>query len=448
MHENNPTANILNIFQSPELKKRILFVAIALAVFRVAAMVPIPGINAEALASFFKQHEGGLLGFLDIFSGGALGKFSVLALGIMPYINASIIMSLIKGAHVIPYLDKLSKEGEYGRRKENQITRVFALILALAQGFGLTFALTRMSAPGNLQMVVDPSFAFIFTTTLTLATGTMFLMWLGEQMTEKGIGNGISLIIFAGIVDRLPSAISGLINLVSAEEISLLTALLILAVVVCIMGLVVWVETAQRQIPVQYPKRMVGTKMYGGKTSYLPLKIDQSGVIAVIFAMSVLSLPLTIAQFMPESTFAQKVGEFMGRGNLVYTAIYVALIIFFCYFYNSMSFNPKDIAENMKKWGGFIPGIRPGEPTQHYIEWVMNRITLSGAIFVSAIAVLPDFLRVKLNVPFYFGGTALLIVVGVALDTVGQLQAHLLAHNYQPLMKGRGIKGRWFNVGE
>ncbi len=448
MHENNPTANILNIFQSLELKKRILFVAIALAVFRVAAIIPIPGINAEALAAFFKQHEGGLLGFLDIFSGGALGKFSVLALGIMPYINASIIMSLIKGAHVIPYLDKLSKEGEYGRRKENQITRVFALILALAQGFGLTFALTRMSAPGNLNMVIDPSFAFIFTTTLTLATGTMFLMWLGEQMTEKGIGNGISLIIFAGIVDRLPSAISGLINLVSAEEISLLTALLILAVVVCIMGLVVWVETAQRQIPVQYPKRMVGNKMYGGKTSYLPLKIDQSGVIAVIFAMSVLSLPLTIAQFMPESPFAQKVGEFMGRGNMVYTTIYVALIIFFCYFYNSMSFNPKDIAENMKKWGGFIPGIRPGEPTQHYIEWVMNRITLSGAIFVSAIAVLPDFLRIKFNVPFYFGGTALLIVVGVALDTVGQLQAHLLAHNYQPLMKGRGIKGRWFNVGE
>lgn len=448
MHENNPTANILNIFQSPELKKRLLFVAIALAVFRVAAIIPIPGINAEALASFFKQHESGLLGFLDIFSGGALGRFSVLALGIMPYINASIIMSLIKGAHVIPYLDKLSKEGEYGRRKENQITRVFALILALAQGFGLTFALTKMSAPGNLQMVIDPSFAFIFTTTLTLATGTMFLMWLGEQMTEKGIGNGISLIIFAGIVDRLPAAISGLINLVSADEIPLLTALLIIGALVVIMGLVVWVETAQRQIPVQYPKRTVGGRMYAGKTNYLPLKIDQSGVIAVIFAMSVLSMPLTIAQFMPESAWAQKIMEYIGRGNLVYSLIYVALIIFFCYFYNSMSFNPKDIAENMKKWGGFIPGIRPGEPTQHYIEWVMNRITLSGAIFVSAIAVLPDFLRVKFNVPFYFGGTSLLIVVGVALDTVGQLQAHLLAHNYQPLMKGRGIKGRWFNVGE
>ncbi len=448
MHENNPTANILNIFQSPELRKRLLFVAIALAVFRVAAIIPIPGINAEALASFFKQHESGLLGFLDIFSGGALGRFSVLALGIMPYINASIIMSLIKGAHVIPYLDKLSKEGEYGRRKENQITRVFALILALAQGFGLTFALTKMSAPGNLQMVIDPSFAFIFTTTLTLATGTMFLMWLGEQMTEKGIGNGISLIIFAGIVDRLPAAISGLINLVSADEIPLLTALLIIGALVVIMGLVVWVETAQRQIPVQYPKRTVGGRMYAGKTNYLPLKIDQSGVIAVIFAMSVLSLPLTIAQFMPENPMAQKLMEYIGRGNLVYSLIYVALIIFFCYFYNSMSFNPKDIAENMKKWGGFIPGIRPGEPTQHYIEWVMNRITLSGAIFVSAIAVLPDFLRIKFNVPFYFGGTSLLIVVGVALDTVGQVQAHLLAHNYQPLMKGRGIKGRWFNVGE
>ena len=448
MHENNPTANILNIFQSPELKKRLLFVAIALAVFRVAAIIPIPGINAEALASFFKQHENGMLGFLDIFSGGALGKFSVLALGIMPYINASIIMSLVKGAHVFPGLDKLSKEGEYGRRKENQITRVFALVLALLQGFGLTLALTKMSAPGNLQMVIDPSWSFIFTTTLTLATGTMFLMWLGEQMTEKGIGNGISLIIFAGIVDRLPSAIGSLLSLANAGEMEPITVLVILGLAVVIMGLVVWVETAQRQIPVQYAKRMVGNKMYGGQTSYLPLKIDQSGVIAVIFAMSVLSMPLTIAQFMPESAWAQKVMEYVGRGNLVYTLVYVALIIFFCYFYNSMSFNPKDIAENMKKWGGFIPGIRPGEPTQHYIEWVMNRITLSGAIFVAAIAVLPDFLRVKFNVSFYFGGTSLLIVVGVALDTVGQVQAHLLAHNYQPLMKGRGIKGRWFNVGE
>lgn len=448
MHENNPTANILNIFQSPELKKRLLFVAIALAVFRVAAVIPIPGINAEALASFFKQHENGMLGFLDIFSGGALGKFSVLALGIMPYINASIIMSLVKGAHVFPALEKLSKEGEYGRRKENQITRVFALVLSLLQGFGLTLALTKMSAPGNVQMVLDPSWSFIFTTTLTLATGTMFLMWLGEQMTEKGIGNGISLIIFAGIVDRLPSAIGSLLRLADAGEMEPITVLIILGLAVVIMGLVVWVETAQRQIPVQYAKRMVGNKMYGGKTSYLPLKIDQSGVIAVIFAMSVLSMPLTIAQFMPEAPWAQKLMGYIGRGNLVYTLIYVALIIFFCYFYNSMSFNPKDIAENMKKWGGFIPGIRPGEPTQNYIEWVMNRITLSGALFVAAIAVLPDFLRTKFNVSFYFGGTSLLIVVGVALDTVGQLQAHLLAHNYQPLMKGRGIKGRWFNVGE
>lgn len=448
MHENNPTANILNIFQSPELRKKLLFVAIALAVFRVAAIIPIPGINADALAAFFKQHENGMLGFLDIFSGGALGKFSVLALGIMPYINASIIMSLIKGAHVIPALEKLSKEGEYGRRKENQITRVFALVLSLLQGFGLTLALTKMSAPGNLNLVIDPSWSFIFTTTLTLATGTMFLMWLGEQMTEKGIGNGISLIIFAGIVDRLPSAISSLLSLANAGEMEPITVLIILGLALVVMGLVVWVETAQRQIPVHYAKRMVGNKMYGGQTSYLPLKIDQSGVIAVIFAMSVLSMPLTIAQFMPESAWAQKVMEYIGRGNLVYTLVYVALIIFFCYFYNSMSFNPKDIAENMKKWGGYIPGIRPGEATHHYIEWVMNRITLSGAIFVAAIAVLPDFLRMKFNVSFYFGGTSLLIVVGVALDTVGQIQAHLLAHNYQPLMKGRGIKGRWFNVGE
>lgn len=443
--DNNPLANIL---QSPELRKRILFVIIALAVFRVAAVVPIPGINADAIASFFKQHEGGMLGFLNIFSGGALGRFSILALGIMPYINASIIMGLIKGAHIFPALDKLSKEGEYGRRKENQITRVFGLVLALLQGFGLTVAITKMSAPGGLVIVIDPSWSFILTTTLTLAAGTMFLMWLGEQMTEKGIGNGISLIIFAGIVERLPSAIYTLVELVRSEEMQLVTALIIIALVVVIMGLVVWVETAQRQIPVQYAKRMVGNKMYGGKTSYLPLKIDQSGVIAVIFAMSILSMPLTIAQFMPESRWAQVVMDWMGRGHITYMIVYVALIIFFCYFYNSMTFNPKDMAENMKKWGGFIPGIRPGEPTQKYIEWVMNRITLSGAVFVSLIAVLPDFLRAKFNVPFYFGGTALLIVVGVALDTVGQVQAHLLAHNYQPLMKGRGIKGRWFNVGE
>ena len=443
--DNNPIAAL---FESPELRKRILFVLIAIAVYRVAAVVPIPGINTDALAAFFKQHEGGMLGFLDIFSGGALGKFSVLALGIMPYINASIIMGLIKGAHIIPGLDKLSKEGEAGRRKENQITRVFGLVLALLQGFGLTIALTKMSAPGGLSIVIDPSWSFILTTTLTLATGTMFIMWLGEQITEKGIGNGISLIIFAGIVDRLPGALVMLFGLVSSEEIQLFTALGIVAAVVVIMGLVVWVETAQRQIPVQYAKRMVGNKMYGGKASYLPLKIDQSGVIAVIFAMSVMSMPLTIAQFMPNSPFAQRIMEFMGRGNVIYSLIYVGLIIFFCYFYNSMTFNPKDIAENMKKWGGFIPGIRPGEPTRVYIEGVMNRITFWGALFVAAIAVLPDFLRMKFNVPFYFGGTALLIVVGVALDTVGQIQAHLLAHNYQPLMKGHRIKGRWFNVGE
>ncbi len=443
--DNNPLANL---WQSPELRKRIIFVIIALAVYRVASIIPIPGINGQAIAAFFQQHQGGMLGFLDVFSGGALGRFSVLALGIMPYINASIIMGLVKGAHIFPGLDKLSKEGEAGRRKENQITRVFGLCLALLQGFGLTIAISKMSAPGGLALVVDPSWTFVLTTTVTLAAGTMFIMWLGEQITEKGIGNGISLIIFAGIVERLPSALLMLVELVRSDEMQLLTALAILAAAACIMGIVVWVETAQRQIPVQYAKRMVGNKMYGGQTSYLPLKIDQSGVIAVIFSMAVLSMPLTIAQFTPDAKWAQVIMDWMGRGAISYMVLYVALIIFFCYFYNSMSFNPKDMAENMKKWGGFIPGIRPGEPTQHYIEWVMNRITLSGAIFVAAIAVLPDFLRIKFNVPFYFGGTALLIVVGVALDTVSQLQAHLLAHNYQPLMKGKGIKGRWFNVGE
>ena len=356
-------------------------------------------------------------------------------------------MGLVRGAHIFPALDRMHKEGESGRRKENQITRIFALFLAVLQGAMMTFAITKVEGAGGVSAVVNPSFMFFVTTVLTLAAGTMFVMWLGEQITEKGVGNGISLIIFAGIVDRLPSAIMEVVNRVKTDEMDFFMALVIFGAAIVITALVVWLETAQRQIPVQYAKRQVGNKTYGGQTSYLPLKIDQSGVIAVIFASSVISLPLTIASFNQEAAWAQKLLEAMSRSNGWYMLIFSALIIFFCYFYNSMTINPSDLADNMKKWGGFIPGIRPGEPTKNYIEWVMNRLTFCGAIFVCLVAVLPDFFRAEFNVDFYFGGTALLIVVGVALDTVGQIQAHLLARNYEPLMKGsKRIKGRWFNV--
>ncbi len=438
---------VANIFNAPELKKRLLFVLGALAVFRVAAAIPIPGINTDVLRQLFAAHQNGILGFMNIFSGGALGRFSILALGIMPYINASIIMGLVRGAHIFPALDRMHKEGESGRRKENQITRIFALFLALLQGGMMTFAISRVTGAGDIPAVVNPNFLFFTTTLLTLAAGTMFVMWLGEQITEKGVGNGISLIIFAGIVDRLPAAVNEIVTRVKTGEMDFFAAMFIFAAVVVITALVVWLETAQRQIPVQYAKRQVGNRVYGGQASYLPLKVDQSGVIAVIFASSVISLPLTIASFNQEAEWAQKILNMFNHGNVWYMLLFSALIIFFCYFYNSMTINPADLADNMKKWGGFIPGIRPGEPTKNYIEWVMNRITFWGAIFVCLVAVLPDAFRAKFGVDFYFGGTALLIVVGVALDTVGQVQAHLLARNYEPLMKGsKRIRGRWFNV--
>lgn len=438
---------ITDIFKVQDLKKRILFVVVALAIYRLGASIPIPGINTQALRTLFETHKGTLLGFLDIFSGGALGRFSIFSMGVMPYINASIIMSLIQGAHVIGYLERLSKEGETGRRKIIQITRIFTLFLAAFQSLGLTIALTNLQTPGSAPIVTNPTFSFYFITVLTLTTGTIFVMWLGEQITERGVGNGISLIIFAGIVDRLPAAISGMIKLIQIEEMSLLTGLFISAVVMFVVGFVVWVETAQRKIPVQYAQRVVGRKVYGGVSTFLPLKVDQSGVIAVIFAISLLSVPYTIINFNPQSVWASKLMSYLSPSNLIYQLVYVGLIIFFCYFYNSVSINPKDLAENMKKWGGFIPGIRPGEPTASYIEWVMNRITLGGAIFVSLIAVLPDFMRVKFNVPFYFGGTSLLIVVGVALDTIAQIEAHMIMRNYEGFYKHSKIKGRWFNVG-
>jgi preprotein translocase subunit SecY len=437
-----------DVFKIPELRRRILVTLGVLAVYRVGAAIPIPGINAEALQQLFAQQANTLLGFLDIFSGGALGRLSIFSMGIMPYINASIIMSLLQGAHVIPYLDRLQKEGELGRKKLNQITRYFTLILGLIQSFGLTTLIMRIPLPGDVPVVKDPGPMFIFITVVTLTAGTIFVMWLGEQITEMGIGNGISLIIFSGIVEGLPSAVKNMIvDVFQLQQRTLLGAGILVALVLVVTGLVVWVETAQRKIPVQYAKRVVGRRMYGGASTFLPLKVDQSGVIAVIFAVSLLSVPVTIASFAPAAGWASKITQWWNQGVWWYELLYAGLIIFFCYFYNSVQFNPTDLAENLKKWGGFIPGIRPGEPTANYIQSVLERITLGGALFVAALAVLPDYLRRGMNAPFFFGGTSILIVVGVALDTIGQLESHLIMRHYEGFMKQGRVKGRWFNVG-
>jgi preprotein translocase subunit SecY len=437
-----------DIFKIPELRKRIFFTLGILVVYRIGVAIPIPGINAEAIQQIFKANSNSFLGFLDMFSGGAMSRMSIFAMGVMPYINSSIIMSLLQGAHVIPYLDRLAKEGESGRRRLTQITRYFTLFLAVIQSFGLTTLITKIRLGNDLAVVREPGALFIFTTVITLTAGTIFIMWLGEQITESGVGNGISLMIFTGIVEGLPSALNQVRRMVfELQEMSLLTALGLLALVVVVVGLVVWVATAQRKIPVQYAKRMVGRKMYGGASTFLPLKVDQSGVIAVIFAVSLLSVPVTFASFNPDGEMSKRILGLWNQRALWYEVLYAGLIIFFCYFYNSVQFNPTDLADNLKKWGGFIPGIRPGEPTASYINSVLMRITLGGALFVAALAVLPDIMHRMMNTPFYFGGTSVLIVVGVALDTVGQLESHLIMRHYEGFSKTGRVKGRWFNVG-
>jgi len=439
--------SIIDIFKIEELRRKILFTLGILGIFRIGAAIPLPGVNPQALKALFDAHRGGMLGFLDIFSGGALSRLSIFALGIMPYINASIIMSLLQGAHMIPYLDQLAREGETGRKKITQLTRYATVLLAAIQAIGLTTMIIHMPVRGSeLPVVFDTSFRFIFITVLTLVTGTMFVMWLGEQITELGIGNGISLLIFAGIVDRLPGSIKNFFQLLYAEEMSFITALVLIIIIAAALIGVVWLETAQRRIPVQYAKRIIGRRMYGGASTFLPLRVDTAGVIAVIFAVSLMTAPLTVLQFFPNATWAQKISSFWTRGGVLYEIIYAALIIFFCYFYNSIILNPQDLAENMKKWGGFIPGIRPGEPTAKYIQYVLERITLGGAIAVVIIAILPDFLRKWFNAPFYFGGTTILIAVGVALDTIGQIESYLVMRNYESIAKNVRIKGRWFNI--
>jgi len=428
-----------NIFKIPELKKRIFYTLALLSVYRIGVHVPTPGIDAVALASFFARAKGTLLGLFDMFSGGALERLSVFALGIMPYISASIILQLL--TVVVPHLERLSKEGEQGRKKITQYTRYGTVILSVIQGFGIAVGLESMASPGGAPVVIDPGWSFRLMTVLTLTAGTAFIMWLGEQITERGIGNGISLIIFAGIVARMPAAIGNSFRLMTTGELSIFLALILLIFMVVVVGFIIFVEQGQRRIPVQYAKRVVGRRMYGGQSTHLPLKINTSGVIPPIFASSIIMFPATIASFIA-IPWVKSIADSMRPGNLIYELLYVAFIFFFCYFYTAVTFNPVDVADNMKKHGGYIPGIRPGKRTADYIDRVLTRITLGGAIYVSAVCVLPSILISRFNVPFYFGGTALLIVVGVAIDTISQIESHMLTRHYEGFLKKGGIRGR------
>ncbi|MEJ2283230.1 MAG: preprotein translocase subunit SecY [Desulfobacterales bacterium] len=430
-----------NVFKIPELKKRILFTLALLIVYRIGVHVPVPGIDAVALASFFKAAEGTIFGIFNMFSGGAFERLSVFALGIMPYISASIILQLL--TVVIPHLEQLKKEGEQGRKKITQYTRYGTVVLSVIQGFGISVGLESMSAPGGSPVVLLPGWGFRLLTVITLTAGTAFIMWLGEQITERGIGNGISLIIFAGIVCRLPAASVNTARLLSTGEMGIFAVLILVVLMVAVIGLIIFVEQGQRRIPVQYAKRVVGRRMYGGQSTHLPLKINTSGVIPPIFASSIIMFPATIGSFV-EVGWIQTITNAIRPGNLVYEVLFVGFIFFFCYFYTAVTFNPVDVADNMKKAGGYIPGIRPGKRTADYIDKVLTRITLGGAIYVSAVCVLPSILITKFNVPFYFGGTALLIVVGVAIDTVAQMESHMLSRHYEGFLKKGGgkMKGR------
>ena len=434
-----------NIFKIPELKRRILMTFLLLAIYRVGVHIPTPGINGDALASFFTHAKGTLFSLIDMFSGGALERLSVFALGIMPYISASIILQLL--TVVIPYLAQLQKEGEIGRKKIVQYTRYGTVVLSMIQGFGIAVGLENMTGAAGEMIVLNPGWSFRIMTVITLTAGTAFIMWLGEQITERGIGNGISLIIFSGIVARLPNAIASTYELFRVGQLSILTILFLIVLMVVVIAAIIFVETSQRRLPVQYAKRIVGRKVYGGQSTHLPLKLNTSGVIPPIFASSILMFPLTIASFLPKPLleshpWVQSILNSLGPGALLYNLLYVGFIIFFCFFYTAVTFNPNDVADNMKKFGGYIPGIRPGQKTAEYIDKVLTRITLGGALYVSAVCVLPTILVGRFNVPFYFGGTALLIVVGVALDTVQQVEAHMLTRHYEGLMKKGRLKSR------
>ena len=423
----------------PELQRRILFTFLLLAVYRIGVYIPTPGIDNVALLSYFEQAKGSLFGMMDMFAGGAFSHFSIFALGIMPYISSSIILQLLTVA--IPHLERLSKEGEAGRRKITQYTRYGTVVLSTIQGFGIAWGLQHMAGPSGSPIVLQPGWSFVIMTVITLTSGTAFIMWLGETITEKGIGNGISLIIFAGIVCRMPAAIGSTYRLATSGELGVLVILGLTFMMIFVIGAIVFVEGGQRRIPVQYAKRIVGRKMYGGQTTHLPLKINSAGVIPPIFASSVIMFPATIANFAPQS-WMKDIASYLLPGKVGYELLYVAFIFFFCFFYTAVTFKPDDVADNMKKFGGYVPGIRPGKKTAEYIEDILEKLTFSGAIYVSLVCVLPSILISQLNTPFYFGGTALLIVVGVAMDTASQVESHLLTRQYEGFMKKGQIARR------
>jgi len=429
-----------NLGKATELKKRLWFTLGALIIYRIGSYIPVPGIDPVALADVFQRQAGGLAGLLDVFSGGSIGRMSIFALSIMPYISASIIMQIL--TTVVPSLEALKKEGEGGRKKINQYTRYGTVVLAAVQAYGIAVGLeSQTSTLGNV--VHDPGLYFRFVTVVTLIGGTMFLMWLGEQVTARGVGNGISLIIFAGIVAAMPGAMVQTLELGRTGSLSALFIIGLIIGIIAVVIFVVFIETAQRRILVQYPKRQMGNRVYGGQASYLPLKINTSGVIPPIFASSLLLFPATIAGFQGTgaSDWVQWVSVYLGHGQPLYLAIYIGLIVFFCFFYTTVVFQPADTAENLKKYGGFLPGIRPGKNTAEYLEYVLTRLTTIGAAYLSVVCIIPELLIAQGGVPFYFGGTSLLIVVSVTLDTVTQIQSHLLAYQYGDLIGQARLKG-------
>lgn len=446
-------SSFANCFKIPDLKKKILFTLGIIFVYRIGSFIPTPGINSAALGQFFdnltKTQGGALFGIMNMFSGGAISRLTIFALGIMPYISASIIIQLLTA--VIPALERIAKEGKEGHQKITQFTRYGTVFLAVVQGFFIALWLENPARFGDIQIVANPGLAFRFVTVITLTAGTLFVMWLGEQIQERGIGNGISLIITVGIISRIPSALYQLYLLVSpgtAEKAVIGNPFKLTILPFLLFGVifaVALITQGQRKIPVQYARRIVGRKVYGGQSTFLPLRVDMSGVIAIIFAQSIIMFPATLASFIPNPTF-QRLAQNLVRGQFLYTAVYAGLIIFFCYFYTAIVFNPVDISDNMKKYGGFIPGIRPGKPTTEYLDFVMTRITLAGAMFIVFIAVFPDLVMVWLGIPYliasFFGGTGILIIVGVLLDTAKQIESQLLMRNYEGFMKSGHIRGR------
>jgi preprotein translocase subunit SecY len=429
-------SNFQNIFKIPELKNRVFFTLALLAVYRIGAHIPTPGINGEELSKYLAGNIGALMGFFDMFSGGALSRVAIFALGIMPYISASIILQLL--TVVIPAIGKLAKEGEAGRKKIVRYTRYGTVVIAAIQSFGIAAGLEGMKGGA---FVLNPGWSFRILTMITLTSGTAFIMWLGEQITERGIGNGISLIIFAGIVARFPNAVVSTIRLVQAGELSIFFVILLIVMMVAVVGAIIYMERGQRKIPVQYAKRVVGRKVYGGQSTHLPLKVNTSGVIPPIFASSIIMFPATVAGFIA-IPWVQAIAKQLSPGTIFYTMLYVGMIFFFAYFYTAIIFNPVDIADNLKKYGGYIPGIRPGQKTSEYIYKVLSRLTFVGAIYLAVVCIIPEILIRRFNVPFYFGGTSLLIAVGVALDTVSQIESHLITRSYEGFLKKGRLKGR------